>query len=211
MVDASPNTGMSYLGGSSQPQVGGSGTDQTRNAGLAAIAAQIGQLGLSLSSVVNPLNITLPSGGIAKLNPHYFLAGGGGNTTLVSSIGVMAGFGMSSLNSWRFTPSNAGNVVIGMSMDATCNASAQVVIEPRFADINTSTAPSPGTAITGSAFGTNRGPWVIQDIPVSWITSITGLTIGHTYWFDFAFLTPASSTAQCGCNNPSFFIMEMFG
>ena len=123
--------------------------------------------------------------GAAGLNP----------TGTTSNAGKMMGLGVSSC---RITLTYSTRVMILISGNGTlATVGGQISANGYFADSGVTTAPANGAALTGTNFAANA-----VTIPSAGAfsffvdqTILTGLTAGHTYWFDIGLFSDGTHTA----------------
>lgn len=182
---------------------------------MSAIAPSVsGQILTDQGSTSDPVfstNISLPSGGTAKLNPSYAYLTGAQSTTISSTSTLMAGFGKN--NSWGITPKISGNIKITPSGNYVCSSPSSEIVAKLY--YGTGTAPAAGASLnttTMTAAGVGQAfnsPGSNISVSVSWPVVVTSLSVNQAYWFDIGF--SLSPVATCTIFNPSFIIEEFYG
>jgi hypothetical protein len=156
-------------------------------------------------------NLSLASGGTAKLNPSYTYGGGSAATVNNSNTGLMAGFGKN--NGWTITPKISGNVKIIVSGDFTPSIVADEIIAVGKYGTPSSGAPALNDPVTGTSFGAAHGWYATSAVAgsaVSFVTVVTGLTVGSSYWFDIDCYV-AAGLATVTIYNPVILVEELYG
>ena len=115
----------------------------------------------------------------------------------------MCGFGIS------FTPSSSGIVKVKwITQGGTNTGVASMSVEALY---GTGTAPTNGTAVTGTVIGS---PMSVQSTTAGLIDQtmmfegIVNLTVNTTYWLDLAFLT-ANASDSAALGNTTVIIEEI--
>ena len=124
-------------------------------------------------------------------------------TATTSTSYVMCGFGIS------FTPSSSGIVKVKwITQGGTNTGIASMSVEALY---GTGTAPTNGTAVTGTVIGS---PMSVQSTTAGLIDQtmmfegIVNLTVNTTYWLDLAFLT-ANASDSAALGNTTVIIEEI--
>jgi hypothetical protein len=157
-------------------------------------------------------NIALPAAGTAKLNPSYFSTGVSNVTLNNSNSGLFCGFGAAGIT---FTPKIAGNLKVTFTADISASIAIDTIIVQLKYGTPSGSAPHLQDSATG--IGTNIGAAhgfnsssAGNTVPISIITTVAGLTVGTSYWFDLDGYV-LSGLATVTVNNPFFLIEEFYG
>lgn len=160
---------------------------------VASIAGNTGAFTLStgLTNVGNDIRLALNS---ATLQAAATFPAG-------ASTFVMMGLGIAGANSFRITPVYSTRVKFEIYGTISNTVAAGFTnIQMRFADNAVTAAPANGATPTGTLIGsvkqiTSVAAGYSSEFHVSAI--VTGLTAGHTYWFDVS-ISPTTGTSTLG-------------
>lgn len=110
-----------------------------------------------------------------------------------------------------FTPKENGSIMVICAINASINASASTSGTQIQAMFGTGTAPVNGAAVTGTVIGVlgevTRYAATNKNLCFGLNGIVTGLTVGTTYWFDYA-VKELGGTGTSTLTNNSYSISE---
>lgn len=120
----------------------------------------------------------------------------GNPSTTASTTAKMMGLGATI----TFTPALTGNITVNFSgFFGTATAAVPGTVALLYEDSATQAAPANGAGVPAGATQPTNCTSVLEcvapgsHVGFTFMPCITGLTVGHTYWFDLSLLTSASA------------------
>jgi hypothetical protein len=117
---------------------------------------------------------------------------------------------------YTLTSSSTGNIYGSLSVNVlatgTIAAGSTTAITLAYADVTATIQPACNAAAVGTIIGNSYTSETVAAVAFSWAQTIqfaiTGLTAGHTYWFDLQ-VTNAGASYTSGISNPTLTITDI--